>query len=817
MAEQRHRIRRYVFEVELDSIERARAVQDTLTRVQRDQLAALLDACLSEQCPADQLLRIDRLELNLGLLPSETLESALLQRLQSALRTAIATQQEQATRDAAHVGEDLEAETQLELIAFFLQTGTVPWWADTRERRPVATALHRLLSCSTPRVTAQLRSLLRDAGRCLRLVRHCEDAALLQLVSTLLLSSPLQRSMRVVDVARRLPHLLHTSAQERADRLGVSAAQLRTALWLGSLQAACSVADASPHEEDFWAEALAHAALELAVPYVDLVSELVHPLLAADATPSLALQRVLASAHVSASNVAYRATTHGEAHALDVHVPLESPDPAAISWVSEAPQAHVIGDSEPRRTDAVESRLPSAVEFIEELSSNTERASEAHSLAGSGAQQTSEPGQESPTDPEPSTHHGALTRLANGQPVGRAAAATPADFDGSVREFSPGSVPTETDTKDIPTLRPQQPSRGQPAASARHALSTSAKTDSVFDSDVVPVLDRKATEDPELDPIAALFGELRQACLEAPQAAQKILQDTLDVLPALWEPGALDRHGAAASPLEERAEETRLSHPTRTGAHAAALRRLLRRLQWLRSHSIVRPAVLLRAIRHVQAALDATHTLHRPLMHGRTRPESAMAPPLVAVNQGTRDNVGPRNAVPLSFSETVETYVEQAGCVVLWPFLAPLFENLGLLHDQTFVDWAALQRATGLLVHLATGDREPAEHQATLPKVLCGMPFACVLDFADPLTDAEAAECSHVLLAAIAHARLGDETIPSEFRSAFIARRGVLSVRDDCWLLRVESSGQQTDPRTLPWPITWIRLPWLDRPIYVEW
>jgi len=831
MAGQRHRIRRYLFEVELDGIERAGPVQDTLTRVQRDHIEALLDTCLSERCPADQLLRIERLELNLGSLPIETLESALLQRMQSALRSAIATQQEQASRDAAHIGEDLEAETQLELIAFFLQTGTVPWWVDTSEKRPVATALHRLLSRKTPQVMAQLRSLLRDAGRCLRLIRHSEDGALLQLLSTLLLASPLQRSMRVTDVTRRVSYLLHSSAQELAARLGVSAAQLRIALWLGSLRAACSIADASPHEEDFWAEALAHAALDLAVPYGDLVSELVHPLLAADATPCFALQSVLAAAHVvSAPNAAQGALTHRDALARDIRGPVVSPNAAAISWGSKAPQAPAMGESELRHADAAESRLHAAGEFMGTLSRDTVmdsgrdagrdsgRVSGAHSLADCGPQQTSECGQEAPSDPAVSTQPGALPRLANRQLGAPRTVDTPVDLDGSVRESGPGIATSEMDTKDTPKLAPRHPRHGQPATSPPHALPTGPRTDSPFDSDVVAALDANVTPDPELDPLAALSSELRQVCLESPHAVQKNLQDVLDSVAALGEPGTVDQQDATASVVEdERAAETRLSKHMRTGAHPTALRHLLRRLQWLRSHSFVRHAVLQRAIRHVQAALDPPHTLRRPPIHEPTRSDSAMVPPFADVQQRTRENVRQRSTVPLSFSETVETYVEYAGLVVLWPFLTPLFENLGLLHEQTFVDWAALHRATGLLVHLATGDSEPAEHQAALAKVLCGLPLSCVLDFADPLTDAEAAECSHVLLAAIAHARLGDDISPSEFRSAFVARRGVLSVRDDSWLLRVEHLGKHPEPRTLPWPISWIRLPWIDRPIYVEW
>src|SRR5207249_2404806 len=77
--------------------------------------------------------------------------------------------------------------------------------------------------------------------------------------------------------------------------------------------------------------------------------------------------------------------------------------------------------------------------------------------------------------------------------------------------------------------------------------------------------------------------------------------------------------------------------------------------------------------------------------------------------------------------------IDNAGLVLLWPFLRHFFGHLGLLDEGRFRDGEAVQRATGLLGHLATGDPAPAEYLLPLCKVLCGMEPDEVFDFGPPV------------------------------------------------------------------------------------
>jgi hypothetical protein len=161
--------------------------------------------------------------------------------------------------------------------------------------------------------------------------------------------------------------------------------------------------------------------------------------------------------------------------------------------------------------------------------------------------------------------------------------------------------------------------------------------------------------------------------------------------------------------------------------------------------------------------------------------------------------------------------VENAGIVVLWPFLGHLFERLGLLADTKLRDRRALHRAAGLLQHLATGGLEPAEHQLPLIRVLCGMETTEVFDFGPPITEAEAEECTNLLRSAIASAPILNEMSIEGFRGSFLIRKGAIGARDDTWLLRVERATHDVVLDRFPWGMSWVKLPWMEAPLCVEW
>jgi hypothetical protein len=159
-------------------------------------------------------------------------------------------------------------------------------------------------------------------------------------------------------------------------------------------------------------------------------------------------------------------------------------------------------------------------------------------------------------------------------------------------------------------------------------------------------------------------------------------------------------------------------------------------------------------------------------------------------------------------------YIGNAGLVLLHPFLPRLFDALGVSGDGRLVQPG---RALALLHFLASGQPQAPEYELALPKLLCQLPLTANVD-AGIVLDAAACDEAHALLAAvIGHWTALRDTSPDGLRGAFLLRPGKLSMRAGEWLLQVETQGVDVLLGELPWGISAIRLPWMERILWVEW
>jgi hypothetical protein len=180
----------------------------------------------------------------------------------------------------------------------------------------------------------------------------------------------------------------------------------------------------------------------------------------------------------------------------------------------------------------------------------------------------------------------------------------------------------------------------------------------------------------------------------------------------------------------------------------------------------------------------------------------------------------PANKEPLdlSFSEAEELSVGNAGLVILWPFLTHFFTRLGLLdRERRFNDRAGRHRAAGLLQVVASEDTSLAEYLLPLNKLLCGLELLEVFDFGPPLLASEAEECTHLLEAVIAQAPILRDMSVDGFRGTFLLRSGLLTTRDGMWILHAERQTYDVVLERFPWSWEWVKLPWMEAPLRVDW
>ncbi|MFT4713865.1 MAG: hypothetical protein ACI8W1_002358, partial [Candidatus Azotimanducaceae bacterium] len=213
------------------------------------------------------------------------------------------------------------------------------------------------------------------------------------------------------------------------------------------------------------------------------------------------------------------------------------------------------------------------------------------------------------------------------------------------------------------------------------------------------------------------------------------------------------------------------------------------------------------------ATKDRLIALLRSTVHQLPSP-ATIRPKTINQQETTNKQEIPINS---SFSETDAIYVGNGGLVILWPFLQPFFDRLGLTHNKQFKDTSSAQRAVGLLQYLASGDESPLEFLLPLNKMLCGLAPESVFDFGVEISLEEKQECDDLLAAVIQQAPILKSMSIAGFRVSFLRRQGQLSSRDGQWLLRVEHETHDIVLDRFPWGISIIRLPWMTAIMQVEW
>lgn len=162
-------------------------------------------------------------------------------------------------------------------------------------------------------------------------------------------------------------------------------------------------------------------------------------------------------------------------------------------------------------------------------------------------------------------------------------------------------------------------------------------------------------------------------------------------------------------------------------------------------------------------------------------------------------------------------YLGNAGLVLLWPFLTRYFEMLGLVTEGNFVDDRARSRAVYLLQFLASGSHEAPEHELLLNKLLCGMPAAVSPEFVDA-PDEQAINNGLSLLRAVTQRweKLKNTSVDG-LRETFLMREGRLLLHEDKVTLTVSHKAYDMLLDSLPWSYSMIKLPWMQKMLFVQW
>ncbi|HXS36374.1 MAG TPA: contractile injection system tape measure protein [Flavipsychrobacter sp.] len=159
-------------------------------------------------------------------------------------------------------------------------------------------------------------------------------------------------------------------------------------------------------------------------------------------------------------------------------------------------------------------------------------------------------------------------------------------------------------------------------------------------------------------------------------------------------------------------------------------------------------------------------------------------------------------------------YIQNAGLVLVAPYLSMLFKKLGLVQDNQITDIA---RAIALMNYIVSGNEEYEEFETALNKILAGVGIETPLAAKHILTQDEKNEVTELLQAVIGYWEILKNTSVEGLRISFLQREGKLFFENESWNLQVQQQSYDMLLQHLPWNINMIKLPWMKHLLNVNW
>jgi len=166
---------------------------------------------------------------------------------------------------------------------------------------------------------------------------------------------------------------------------------------------------------------------------------------------------------------------------------------------------------------------------------------------------------------------------------------------------------------------------------------------------------------------------------------------------------------------------------------------------------------------------------------------------------------------------TTEIIIANAGLVIFWPFLQQLFKDFYLLEGSGFLSDFHHEKAVLLTQFLVTGQFETEEFQLPLNKIIVGWPIEKPIVKAINFDENEKVMVENFLNEIIKNWPALKNTSIAGLRETFLQRNGILRSDHEKWSLKIERKTVDILRDSLPWPISIIKLPWMDKILYVEW
>lgn len=161
-------------------------------------------------------------------------------------------------------------------------------------------------------------------------------------------------------------------------------------------------------------------------------------------------------------------------------------------------------------------------------------------------------------------------------------------------------------------------------------------------------------------------------------------------------------------------------------------------------------------------------------------------------------------------------YVQNAGLILIHPFIKTLFEHCDLINLKTnqLID---SESCAHLLHYIATGKTNAPEYEMVFEKFLCNIPMNHTINRHIKLSRKHKIQAKNVIESVQKNWIPMKKSSVELLRNEFFQRSGKLVVTDHDYTLTVEQKTQDILLEKLAWGLGLVKLPWQEKFIFVNW
>lgn len=161
-------------------------------------------------------------------------------------------------------------------------------------------------------------------------------------------------------------------------------------------------------------------------------------------------------------------------------------------------------------------------------------------------------------------------------------------------------------------------------------------------------------------------------------------------------------------------------------------------------------------------------------------------------------------------------YVQNAGLILIHPFIKTFFEHCDLLHPKT-QQLINPELCAHLLHYIATGKTNAPEYDMVFEKFLCNIPMHQTINRHLKLSRKHKTQAKNVIESVqynwISMKKSSVELLQNEF----FQRSGKLVVTDHDYTLIIEQKTQDILLKNLGWGLGLVKLPWKEKFMFINW